>query len=168
MYNRKYMGGEKKIVKELDRVSKNFLSSRERDELLKSLKSDKSEWFVWISQMKGILKNINKADAIKFSGLVMLLEQNPDNKFYQEKLKKFLIDRVSFYRYYDFSPKDKIDSKKKEMLITKIFRCLISRSFVGILLIILIVAFVAWFYLDRESCLFFVRTIIEPFLKAIK
>jgi len=50
---------------------------------LNSLKGDKTEWFTWISQMKGIFKNINNSDSIKFSGLLLLLEQKPDSDFHQ-------------------------------------------------------------------------------------
>ncbi|MBU2472761.1 hypothetical protein KKE74_01885, partial [Patescibacteria group bacterium] len=110
-------------------------------------------------------------EAIKFAGLLLLLEQNPDSRFYQDNLKKFLIDKVEFYKYYDFSLEEKLDKMEKserKLWISKFFRLFISRSFLGILILILIIAFIGWFYLDRESCLEFVDKIIQPFLKAIR
>ncbi|MAF20195.1 MAG: hypothetical protein CMI55_00775 [Parcubacteria group bacterium] len=73
---------KRKLVKELEGLSKKFLDSDKRKVLLVSLKGDKTEWFRWVSQMKGILKNIDKTEAVKFSGLLLLLEQSPDSQFY--------------------------------------------------------------------------------------
>ena len=121
--------------------------------------------------MKGVLENINRAEVIKFSGLLLLLEQNPRSRFYQDKIKKFLIDKVEFYKYYDFKLEknlSKEERKRKNLWISKILRLFISRSFLGIILILLIISFIVWFYADRESCLEFVQKIVGPFLKAIK
>lgn len=165
------MSSKKKLVKKLEKLSQKFLEIENRKELLNSLKEDKTKWFQWSSEVKIILENINNTEAIKFAGLLLLLEQNPDSRFYQDNLKKFLIDKVEFYKYYDFSLEEKLDKMEKserKLWISKFFRLFISRSFLGILILILIIAFIGWFYLDRESCLEFVDKIIQPFLKAIR
>ncbi len=165
------MPSKRKLAKELEKLSDRFLQPQKRKKLLFSLKEDKTEWFLWVSQMKGLLKNLDKTGAVKFAGLVLLVEQNPESKFYQDKMKKFLIDKVEFYRYYDFSLEKKLAQKEKtekKLWISKIFRLFISRSFLGILILALILCFVLWFYLDRESCLEFVKGVVNPFLKAVK
>ena len=165
------MSSKNKLAKELEKLSKKFLEKENRKELLGSLKDDKIEWFVWISQMKGILKNIDNSEAIKFSGLLLLLEQNPDSNFHQNNLKKFLIDKSEFYKHYDFSLEEELSKKEKsekKIWISKFFRLFISRSFLGILILVLIIAFIVWFYIDRESCLEFVNGVVGPFLKAIR
>lgn len=165
------MASKRKLVKELEKLSKRFLKLEERKILLASLRDDQTEWFVWISQMKGVLKNINKTEAIKFSGLLLLLEQSPESKFYQDKLKKFLIDRTEFYKYYDFNLEKKLAQKantRKNLWTSKILRLFISRSFLGIIIVILVLSFIVWFYIDKESCLEFVDKVVGPFLKAIK
>lgn len=165
------MPSKKKLAKQLESLAKKFLLPKRRKILLVSLKGDKTKWFLWTSPMKSILKNLDKVEAVKFSGFLLLLEQNPDSQFYQDKMKKFLIDKVEFYKYYDFSLKKKLaeqEKTRKKLWISKTFRLFISRSFLGILILVLILGFIAWFYLDRESCSEFVETIIQPFLKAIK
>lgn len=165
------MPSKRKLVKELEKLSAKFLQLEERKELLVSLKKDKTKWFFWVSQMKGLLKNISQTEAVKFSGLVLLIEQNPKSRFYQDKMKKFLISKLEFYKYYDFSLEKKLakqEKTQKKIWISKIFRLFISRSFLGILILVLIVGFILWFYLDRESCLDFVKGVVGPFLKAIK
>ena len=160
-----------KLAKKLEKLSKKFLEQDTRKELLNSLKDDKTDWFVWVSQMKGILKNIDNNEAIKFSGLLLLLKQSPDSNFHQNNLKKFLIDKVEFYKHYDFSLEEELTKKErnqKKIWISKFFRLFISRSFLGILILVLIIAFVVWFYIDKESCFEFVNGVIGPFLKAIK
>ena len=90
---------------------------------------------------------------------------------YSVAIKKFLIEKTEFYKYYDFKlEKDlkKIKGKSKNLWISKILRLFISRSFLGILILVLILGFIVWFYIDREICLDFVDKIIQPFLKAIK
>jgi len=165
------MPSKNKLAKELGKLSKKFLEPDTRKELLGSLKDDKTEWFVWVSQMKGVLKNIDNSEAIKFSGLLLLLEQNPESDFYQNNLKKFLIDKVEYYKHYDFSLEEELSKKErseKKIWISKFFRLFISRSFLGILILGLIIVFIVWFYIDRESCLEFVNGIVGPFLKAIR
>ena len=165
------MPSKKKLVKELEKFSKEFLDSKKRKVLLNSLEGEKTEWFFWVSRMKGILKNIDKAEAIKFAGLLLMLEQNSDSKFHQDNLKKFLINKVEFYKHYDFSLEKELakqEKNRKKIWITKTFRLFISRSFLGILILILIISFIVWFYLDRESCLEFVNGVVQPFLKAIR
>lgn len=165
------MVSKKKLFRELEKLSNRFLEPKKRAVLLNSLRNDKTEWFLWVSQMKGILKNIDRKESIKFSGLVLLFEKNPKSRFYQDNLKKFLIDKVEFYRYYDFSLEKKLTKEEKtarKLWISKFFRLFISRSFLGILILGLIVGFVLWFYLDRESCLDFVKGVVGPFLKAIR
>jgi len=165
------MASKKKIVKELDRFSKKFLEPEKRKRVLSSLKGDKTKWFLWVSQIKGVLKNLDKIDAAKFSGLILLLEQNPKSRFHQDNLKRFLISKTEFYRHYDFSLEKKLAEEERtrgNLWISKILRLFISRSFLGILILVLIIGFVAWFYIDRQGCLEFVRNIIGPFLKAIK
>jgi len=108
---------------------------------------------------------------LNFSGLLLLLEQKPDSNFYQNNLKRFLIDRIEFYKYYDFSLEKKLAQKErseKKIWISKFFRLFISRSFLGILILVLILGFIVWFYTDRESCLEFVNGVVGPFLKAIR
>jgi hypothetical protein len=164
------MLSKKKLVKELKKLSQKFLEPKRRKALLISLKGDKTKWFLWTSQMKGVLKNLDRAEAIKFSGLLLLLEKNPSSRLYQDKMKKFLIDKIEFYKYYDFSLEKKLAEKKitsKNLWTSKILRLFISRSFLGILILFLILGFIAWFYLDRESCLEFVKKVIQPFLKSI-
>ncbi len=165
------MFSKKKLVKKLEKLSKKFLEIESRKELLDSLKEDKTKWFQWSSEIKIILENIDNTEAIKFAGLLLLLEQNPDSRFYQNNLKKFLIDKVEFYKYYDFSLErklDKMEKSERKLWISKIFRLFISRSFLGILILVLILGFIGWFYIDRESCLEFVDKIIQPFLRAIR
>jgi hypothetical protein len=165
------MPSKRKLAKELETLAKKFLRPKRRKILLTSLKGDKNKWFLWVSQMKGILKNLDRAEAVKFAGLLLLLEQNPDSQFYQDRIKKFLISKVEFYKYYDFSLERKLarqEKTQKKLWISKIFRLFISRSFLGILILVLILGFVAWFYIDRESCLEFVKAVVQPFLKAVK
>jgi len=165
------MSSKRKLAKELESLAKKFLLPKRKKILLDSLKEDKTKWFFWTSQMKGLLKNLDKSEAVKFSGLVLLVEQNSDSQFYQDKMKKFLINKVEFYKYYDFSLEKKLakqEKTQKKLWISKIFRLFISRSFLGILILVLILGFVVWFYIDRESCLEFVNAVIQPFLKAIK
>ena len=165
------MSSKKKLVKKLEKLSQKFLEIESRKELLNSLKEDKTKWFQWSSEVKIILENINRTEAIKFAGLLLLLEQNSDSRFHQDNLKKFLVDKVEFYKYYDFSLEkklDKMERSERKLWISKIFRLFISRSFLGILILVLILAFIGWFYLDRESCLEFVDKIIQPFLRAIR
>jgi len=167
----KHMPSKKKLVQELEILAEKFLLSKERKLLLDSLKGDKTEWFFWVSQMKNILKNLSQAEAVKFSALLIFLEQNPDKRFYQNKMKKFLINKVEFYKYYDFSLEKKLSQEErtqKKLWISKIFRLFISRSFLGILILVLILGFIAWFYLDRESCIEFVKAVVQPFFKAIR
>jgi hypothetical protein len=163
------MSSRKKLISDLEKLSQQFISPQKRAALLESLKGERSKWHSWSAQINGILKNLNEVEAMKFSGLVMLMEQAPEIKFYQEKLEKYLIGRAAYYKYYDFEEKkSQTDDKTKELWLNKIFRCLISPSFVGILVILLFLGFILWFYLDRESCLRFAEMIAQPFLKAIK
>ena len=162
---------KEKLAKELEKLSKKFINKEKRKELLNSLKKDKTEWFRWVAEMKNILKNLDRTEAVKFSAFVLALEQKPGSEFCQNKLKKFLIEKTEFYKYYDFKlEKDlkKIKGKSKNIWISKILRLFISRSFLGILILLLILGFIVWFYIDRETCLDFVDKIIQPFLKAIK
>ncbi|MBU1292140.1 hypothetical protein KKH07_01465 [Patescibacteria group bacterium] len=165
------MASKNKLAKKLEKLSKKFLEKDDRKVLLDSLKNDKTEWFTWISQMKGILKNIDNNEAIKFSGLLLLLKQSPDSDFHQNNLKKFLIDKVEFYKHYDFSLEEELvkkETSQNKIWVSKFFRLFISRSFLGILILVLIVSFIVWFYLDRKSCLEFVNGVVGPFLKAIR
>jgi len=161
-----------KLAKELEKLSKRFLEKDKRKELLDSLKKDdRTEWFTWVAEMKGIFKNIDKSDAVKFSALILLLQQNSESRFHQDNLKKFLIDKVGYYKHYDFSLEKELVKKEKDqkkIWISKFFRLFISRSFLGILILTLIISFIIWFYIDRESSLEFVNGIVGPFLKAIK
>jgi len=163
------MSSRKKLINDLEKFSQQFISPQKREVLLESLKGDRGKWHSWSAQITGILNNLNEVDGMKFSGLVMLMEQAPEIKFYQEKLEKYLIGRAAYYKYYDFEDKKSPDeAKTRDLWLNKIFRCLISPSFVGILVILLLVGFILWFYLDRGSCLEFVNMIAQPFLKAIK
>ncbi len=165
------MVSKKKLANGLSKQAWRFVEGKERKKLLNSLKKDKTDWFFWVSEMKGILKNLNKTEAVKFGGLILLLEQKPDSVFYQNKLKRFLISQIEFYKYYDFSLEKKLKQKErseKKLWISKTFRLFISRSFLGMLILALIVGFIVWFYLDRESCLEFVKGVVGPFLKAIR
>jgi|GEM_PF-1419893 len=165
------MLSKEKLAKELEKLSKKFIDSEQRKKLLISLKGDKTEWFMWVAEIKNILKNIDKTEAIKFSGLLLLLKQGPDSSFHKDNLKKFLIEKTEFYKYYDFKLEkdlEKIESKSKNLWISKILRLFISRSFLGILILVLILGFIVWFYTDRESCLEFVNGVVGPFLKAVK
>jgi len=165
------MLSKKKLAKELEALAEKFLLPKKRKILLDSLKGDKTKWFFWVSELKGILKNLDKSEAVKFSALLIFLKQNPDSRFYQDKMKKFLVNKVEFYKYYDFSLERKLTKEERarqKLLISKIFRLFISRSFLGILILVLVLGFIAWFYLDRESCLEFVNKVIQPFLKAIR
>jgi len=165
------MASKKKLAKELEKLSERFLDKEKRKALLDSLVNDRTRWFRWVAEMKGLFKNLDKAEAVKFSGLVLLLEQKPESKFYRNNLKKFLVNKVEFYKYYDFSLEKKLAAKEKaqkKLWISKTFRLFISRSFLGILILVLIVGFILWFYTDRESCLEFVKGVVGPFLKAIR
>lgn len=162
---------KKKLVRELEKLSNKFLKKKSRKVLLDSLKNDKTEWFTWTSQMKGIFKNISQGEVIKLTGLLLLLEQSSKSRFHQDNLKKFLINKVEYYKYYDFSLERELAKKErseKNIWISKFFRLFISRSFLGILILVLILGFIGWFYIDRESSLEFVRKVVSPFLKAIK
>jgi len=162
---------KQKLAKEFDKISNKFIEQGKRKELLNSLRSDRTDWFVWSAEIKNILKNLDKVEAVKFSALLLALEQKPESEFCQNNLKRFLIEKKEFYKYFDFNlERDlrKIKDKGKNIWISKILRLFISRSFLGILILILILGFVLWFYVDRENCLDFVDKIIQPFLKAIK
>jgi len=165
------MPSKRKLAKELEKFSKEFLEPKRRKILLASLKGDKTEWFLWVSRMKGILKNLDRTEAVKFSGLLLLLEQNPNSRFNQDNLKKFLINKTEFYKYYDFILEKKLTEKgriKKNLWTSKILRLFISRSFLGIIIVVLILGFILWFYIDKESCTEFVDIIVQPFLRAIR
>ncbi|NQV00758.1 MAG: hypothetical protein HQ537_01360 [Parcubacteria group bacterium] len=165
------VNSKEKLAKEFENLSKKFIEQEKRKVLLNSLKEDKTEWFRWSAEIKNILKNLNKVEAVKFSAFALAIEQKPDSEFYQNKLKKFLIEKTEFYKYYDFKlEKDlkKIEGKNKNLWISKVLRLFISRSFLGILILVLILGFIIWFYADRESCLEFVKGVVQPFLKAIK
>ncbi len=165
------MPSKRKLARELEKLSVRFLEPKQQKALLASLAGDKTDWFVWVSQMKGLLKNLDRTEAVKFTGLLLLLEQNPESDFHQNNLKKFLINKIEFYKYYDFSLEKKLAEKKrtgKNLWISKILRLFISRSFLGMLILVLVLGFILWFYIDRESCLEFVKAVIGPFLKAIK
>ena len=165
------MSSPKEKAKEFESVAQKFLEPKEREELLGSIKKDKTDWFRWVSQIKGILKNIDKIEAAKFSALVLFVEQKPTNQFYQDNLKKFLIEKIEFYRNYNFSLDEKLAQEKRkrgDLWISKVLRLFISRSFLGMLILVLIVGFILWFYLDRESCLEFVDKVVGTFLKALK
>jgi len=165
------MASKRILAKKLEKTAKKFFDKNSRKKLLESLKGDKTEWFYWSSEIKKILEILDKSDAIKFSGLLLLLERGPESSFHQNNLKKFLIDKIEYYKYYDFSLEKKLAEKErssKKLWISKIFRLFISRSFLGILILVLIISFIGWFYLDRESCLEFVRGVLQPFLKAIR
>lgn len=162
---------KRKLATKLEKTAKKFLDENTRKELLKSLKGDKTDWFYWKSGTKRILENLDKSDAIKFAGLLLLFENNSGSRFHRNNLKKFLIDKIEYYKYYDFSLEKKLAEKEKsskKLWISKIFRLFISRSFLGMLILALIVSFIAWFYLDRASCLEFVRQVVGPFLKGIR
>jgi hypothetical protein len=165
------MLSKRKLAKELEKTAKKFLDEDTRKDLLKSLKGNKTDWFYWTSEIKRILKNLDKSDTIKFAGLLLLFENNLGSRFHQNNLKKFLIDKIEYYKYYDFSLEKELakqEGASKKLWISKIFRLFISRSFLGMLILALIVSFIAWFYLDRASCLEFVRQVVGPFLKGIK
>jgi len=165
------VNSKEKLAKEFENLSKKFINKEKRNELLDSLKNDKTKWFMWSAEMKNILKNLNKTEAIKLSAYILAIEQKPESIFCNNKLKKFLIEKTEFYKYYDFKlEKDlkKIKGKNKNLWISKILRLFISRSFLGILILLLILGFIVWFYIDRNTCLDFVDKVIQPFLKAIK
>lgn len=165
------MFSKKKLAKEFRALAKSFLVLEKRKMLLASLRGEKSKWFAWSSQVKNILKRLDRAEAVKFSGFILLLEQNPESRTYQDTVKRFLADKVEYYKYYDFGLEKKLAKEKgvKSVFWTgKIFRLFISRSFLGIIIILLIVSFIVWFYIDRESCLEFVGKVVQPFLKAVK
>lgn len=162
---------KEQLVKEFENLSEKFIEKEERKLLLNSLKKERTEWFRWSAETKNILNNLDETDAIKFSAFMIALEQKPDSNFCQDKLKKFLIEKIEFYKYHDFEIEEdlkKIKNNSKNLWINKISRLFISRSFLGILILLLILGFIVWFYIDRETCLEFVDRIIQPFLKAIK
>ena len=162
---------KEKLAKQFEKNSKKFINKEKRKDLLFSLKKDRTDWFVWSAEAKNILKNLDKTEAVKFSALCLALEQRPESEFHQNNLKKFLIEKSKFYKYFDFKlEKDlkKIKGKNKNIWTSKILRLFISRSFLGILILVLILGFILWFYIDRENCLDFVDKIIQPFLRAIK
>jgi len=165
------VNSKEKLAKEFEKLSKKFINKEKRKELLDSLKKDKTEWFRWSAEIKNILKNLNKVESVKFSAFILAIEQKPESEFCKNRLKKFLIEKTEFYKYYDFKLErdlKKIKGKSKNLWISKILRLFISRSFLGILILVLILGFIVWFYIDRDTCLDFVDKIIQPFLKAIK
>ncbi|MFH0906782.1 MAG: hypothetical protein ABIC36_03490 [bacterium] len=165
------MSSKRKLVKELEKLSKKFIDPKQRKNLLGSLRGDKTQWFLWVSQIKGILKNIDKVEAVKFSGLLLVLEQKSNSRFCQDNLKKFLISKTEFYKHYDFALEKQLSkrgSDTKKLWTSKILRLFISKSFLGILILVLALGFVLWFYVDRENCLEFVDKVIQPFFKAIR
>lgn len=165
------MASKKRLVKDLEKNSRKFLDKDQRKILLDSLKKDKTKWYEWVYCLKAIFKNLDKIETAQFAGLTFLLEQNQKSDFHKNNLNKFLIDKVEYYRHYDFSLERELtkeEKKRKKIWISKVMRLFISRSFLGILILLLILAFILWFYIDRESCLEFVREVVDPFLKAIR
>ncbi len=165
------MASKKNLAKELEKLTEKFVEPKERGILFESLKKDKTEWFQWVSRMRMILKGLDKTDALKFSGLLLLLGQNTESRFYQDNMKKFLIEKAEFYKYYDFSLDKELNKQKmarKNLWTSKILRLFISRSFLGILILAAVLGFIGWFYADRESCLEFVQKVVGPFFKAIR
>jgi len=162
---------KKQLVKELRKLSKEFLDIKDRKELIASLRGDRTKWFIWSSRIKGIFKNIDRTEAMKLSGILLILEQKPESEFYQNQLKKFLIEKTEYYKYYDFNLEKRLKEQGragKNLWTSKILRLFISRSFLGMILIVLILGFILWFYIDRESCLEFVSKVVGPFLRAVK
>ena len=165
------MLSKKKLAKELGVLAGRFVEPKERGVLFDSLRGDKTEWFRWVSGMRMVLKGLDKADALKFSGLLLLLEKDAESRFHQDNMKKFLIEKTEFYKYYDFSLDKELNKQKaarKNLWTSKILRLFISRSFLGILILAVVLGFIAWFYADRESCLEFVQKVVGPFFKAIR
>lgn len=164
------MFSKKKLAGEFEKAAQKFLKLRSREVLLASLEKDRSDWLAWASEIKTILKHLDTTDAVKFAGLLLLFEQNPDSRFHSDNIKKFLIDKIEFYKYYDFDLENKLaqeQKKSQDIWVSKVLRLFISRSFLGILILVLILGFIGWFYLDRASCLEFVRSVVQPLLKPI-
>ncbi|MBU4031066.1 hypothetical protein KJ756_02840 [Patescibacteria group bacterium] len=164
------MASKKKLVKELEGLTGRFIEPKGRGALFASLEGDKTEWFQWVSQMRMVLKGLDKADALKFSGFLLLLERDAESRFHQDNMKKFLIEKTEFYKYYDFGLDKELNKQKiarKNLWTSKILRMFISRSFLGILILAMVLGFIGWFYADKESCLEFVQKVVGPFFKAI-
>ncbi len=165
------MPSKKRLVKKLEKLANEFLKPDKRKALLESLRGDKTDWFLWCSKIKAVMKNIDTLEATKLTGYLLLLEKKPKSKFRQDNLKRYLINQVEFYKHYDFTLEQKLRQRKyatKKLWTSKILRLFISRSFLGLILVGLIIGFIFWFYLDRAGCLEFVRGVVGPFLKAIR
>jgi len=163
------MPSERELVKKLEAYSKQFLNSKKRKELLDSLKKDRTDWIVWKSKMEAVLGNLDSTDKLKFSALLIFIEKAPESKLFQNKMEEFLIERVQFWKHYNFKvEKKQTKSKKTELWIDRIFKILTSKSFIRLLMIFLIIAFIIWFYIDRAAYLEFIKSIIKSFFQAIQ
>lgn len=163
------MSFKRQLVKKLETYSRRFLSLKERKKLLDSLKKEKLEWISWKSKVRAVLKNLDTTDGLKFSALLVFIEKAPKSKLFQNKMEEFLIERVQFWKHYDFGKK-KERRKVLEMApwVDRVFKLLTSKSFIRLLIIFLIIAFIIWFYIDRAAYLEFIKSIIKSFFQAIR
>ncbi len=160
---------KKQLVKKLEAYSSQFLILKERKELLNSLEKDRTEWITWSSKMKAVLENLSSVDKIKFSALLVLIETNLKSKLFHDRMKEFLIERVQHWKHYDFKKKGKrLDKRESVSWIDRLFKLFTSKSFIRLLIIILIIAFIIWFYVDRAAYLEFTKSIIKSFFQAIR
>lgn len=162
------MSSERELVKKLETYSERFLDIKKRRELLDSLKKDKTRWLTWREALRAVLGNLDTADGLKFSALLVFVEKSPESELFQNEMKEFLIERVQFWKHYDFSKKARLKAKEIAPWIDRIFKILTSKSFIRLLMIFLIIAFIIWFYIDRAAYLEFIKSIIESFFQAIK
>lgn len=162
------MPSKKELVKKLETYSQKFLDIKKREELLASLKKDKTRWLTWSASLKAVLGNLDIADKLKFSALLVFIEKSPESELFQNKMKEFLIGRVQFWKHYDFSKRGRLKEKEVAPWVDRVFKLVTSKSFIRLLIIILIIAFIIWFYTDREAYLEFIKSIIKSFFQAIR
>lgn len=156
-------------MKKLEAYSKQFLDLKEREKLLDSLEKDKTQWLTWGESLKAVLGNLSSKDKLKFSALLVLVETNPKSGLFHDRMKEFLIARVQFWKHHDFKKEGgKLGRKETVLWVDRLFKLFTSKSFIRLLIIILIIAFIVWFYVDRAAYLEFIKSIIKSFFQAIR
>ena len=159
---------KEKLVKKLEEIAGDFLDRGRREGLLAAMKSRETGWIVWKSEVQGLLKNLNYSDYLKFRTFLFLLEKSSDEDNVK-RMEEFLIERIEFYKHHDFKKDEEFEKKAEETrehFSDKFFRILISRSFLGILVLGTALFFIGWYYLDRPGAIEFSEKILKLFLRA--
>ena len=160
---------KEKLVKRLEEIAGDFLDKQKQEGLIAAMRRKDTGWVVWKSQIQGVLKNLSQIDYLKFRAILLFLEQRADASSISQT-ESFLIERIEFYKDYDFKKEEKKEAEKEKkniIFIEKFFRILVSRAFLGILVLGMVIGFIFWFYFDREAVIEFSNKILKLFLRVV-